>query len=122
MREIKFRVWHREAKEMIPEPRHQSNCLRWLEEGQPVDVMQFTGLKDKNGVEIYEGDILQHPDGSTFCVVWNAGHSGFRAEYTGDDGGLTGMISLQVGDKGLAKVVGNIHQNPDLLNEQETAP
>jgi hypothetical protein len=56
MREIKFRAWHKESKEMFYDGgRH---VFQWKHDGQPVIIEQFTGLLDKNGKEIYEGDIL----------------------------------------------------------------
>ena len=60
-REIKFRAWHKEAKEMFIEDGIKyrfGECLKFLWEKQPVEVMQYTGLKDCKGVEIYEGDIV----------------------------------------------------------------
>jgi hypothetical protein len=71
-------------------------------------VGQYTGLKDKNGVRIFEGDKLQHPDGSVFIVVWSNSSSGWRARYP--DGPYNDYsLGLQIGFKGLAVVIGNIH-------------
>lgn len=58
-REIKFRAWHKDEKVMMYDKR-MGDCLRWCEEGQPVELMQYTGLKDKNGKEIYEEDIVKY--------------------------------------------------------------
>ncbi len=56
-REIKFRVWY-DGKEM----KYVSNSyvMDIMEDGGEHVLMQYTGLKDKNGVEIYEGDILMY--------------------------------------------------------------
>ncbi len=81
---------------------------------------QFTGLTDKDGKYIYEGDICKHPlatapEENGFLIKWN--NSGFIAvncnypnyqEYNASD-----MNHFKKCD-----VLGNIHQNPELLNEQ----
>lgn len=74
-----------------------------------LKIMQYTGLKDKNNKEIYEGDILFESSGEEyFKVVFEDGS--FRAE---DD-----KYSLDLEDYAhICEVVGNIYENPELLGE-----
>jgi hypothetical protein len=55
MRELRFRAWHSKAKEMLYENR-DGDAFMWYRENQPVEIMQFTGLYDKNRKGIYDQD------------------------------------------------------------------
>tara|TARA_Y100000310_G_scaffold198469_1_gene198502 strand:+ start:922 stop:1308 length:387 start_codon:yes stop_codon:yes gene_type:complete len=126
MREIKFRAWDKSDKKMYFEDfmalsldgdRYVYNDEVWwtdyaidtYDRLEDVILMQYTGLKDKNGVEIYEGDIVVHSfsgriiDKVTFeygmfyaankDLYWYAIHNG-------------------------CEVIGNIWENPELLKEK----
>jgi uncharacterized phage protein (TIGR01671 family) len=69
-------------------------------------LMQYTGLKDKNGVEVYEGDILS----GDFIVVWR--DAGFHLQAQGV---FDGNLIIPFGDRMKFEVIGNIYENKELL-------
>jgi hypothetical protein len=118
MREIKFRAWDTRAGGWVVNTQIFSQFPTDTNgELQPVapwfEVMQFTGLKDKNGKEIYEGDILENPkgsDGPASIVKWDEEGAYFHVFRGETSSGYT----LQ-GEVSRAVVIGNIYENPELL-------
>jgi uncharacterized phage protein (TIGR01671 family) len=121
MREIKFRAWDgvdRKLRGPFTMAEIQSEGA-WLSEPGTV-LMQFTGLHDRNGVEIYEGDILGTPDlapsvvvefGDTYELMDGNGYYGWYCRYPGK------MRACQLNEsvKYTSEVIGNRWENPELL-------
>lgn len=151
-RVIKFRAWDKARQEMIYEGvEYQWRCLNYERPDVPpqthigfgeVDaahflVEQFTGLTDKNGKEIYEGDIIEWDDQSkgeywrVAVVVFTPGHIEFHfikhptlnSTLHGEVWDAGNMMYWKSGEgiystRGSVEVIGNIHSNPELLEAQ----
>jgi uncharacterized phage protein (TIGR01671 family) len=78
----------------------------------PLTVGQFTGLSDKNGNEIFEGDVVNYAS-LTCVVVYGERGSSFGLKSKGNLLDIT-VIDFQIANMYL-KIIGNIHDNPDLI-------
>ncbi|UOF78243.1 yopx protein [Caudoviricetes sp.] len=122
-RPIKFRAWN-----TVNESMGDVTMMRWGKNGiERIEVyhndnkynecsddgndrfilMQFTGLLDKNGVEIYEGDIVRNND-YDFEVHWKESGFFLRNMKTGND-------FIMIGEHPHSEVIGNIHQHPERM-------
>ncbi len=120
-REIKFRAWDgdtlRDCEEII---RNGWSPLTTKEyNGNKIIWMQFTGLKDKNGKEIYEGDLLHIVIDDDECVreIKYYGDKEYPAfdvdeiPWLGNESNYLSSIS----NLGTMEIIGNIYENPELL-------
>lgn len=134
MREIKFRVWDEIEKRMhYPGPTSHKDNPWWIDTDEEVikfsiqdayngsdfegELMQYTGLKDKNGKEIYEGDLLStdfmiKEKIQPRLVRWLGAQ--FEPFYDVEDQRDNFRVIDGLWDW---KVIGNIYENPELLKD-----
>ena len=121
MREIKFRAWDEKGKRMLDSDIVDTWDVEYLrpDPKEPHIVMQYTGLKDKNDKDIYEGDILLVDDnGSLAPVHWDEQTFGFNIRYVKKPWkNLWEAFTFNSQVKEDCGIVGNIYENPELLNE-----
>lgn len=110
MREIKFRAW--DGKRMTTSGimfNNTNSCLE-VPQGSQMKLMQYTGLKDKNGKEIYEGDIIN--SSMRFCAYGTVVFSeklGAWVSFVKEHNDI--LLSELIG----VEILGNIYENPELL-------
>ena len=130
MDRFKYRLWHKESKEydeqyyMMVYGDGTVRCIEdsswYMDYSDEYVIEQCTGLKDKNGKLIYEGDIVFSPlDGGTQKVVyWDNGLASFMAYNRYPDKHYTQRIGDRYFIELGFEVIGNIHENADLLGEE----
>jgi len=118
MRTIKFRAWDKKKKEMLAWKKVSVMTVGRLgASGTPWEFMQYTGLQDKQGKEIYEGDLCHflRKDYTSFdndlerkfAVIWD--------DRQGHWGAVDSQIPLARFEQENLEVIGNIYENKDLL-------
>lgn len=144
MREIKFRAWDKRAKQMYQVKNLGLGKESWLRTAtnygkhpktgynkfypSEVEIMQYTGIKDKNGKEIYEGDILQQIHYKFSNDEY--GHKGFKKTIIQVfwDSKMAGFVFKVIKKtdtempenytEPYREVIGNIYDNPELLEKE----
>ena len=114
MREIKFRAWDKKEKIMI----YDDESWSWFSDVYMPDpdedyaiLMQFTGLLDRLGKEIYEGDVVRYYDSTMMWlnreVIFDVGLFGLKID--------SNTIPFYGSSKNEWEIVGNVYENPELL-------
>ena len=127
---FKFRVWLEYAKlyyglDSFYYDRLKNKYTLHFEDGHTKTIKekdcvieQCTGLKDKNGKLIYEGDILGYKDyADKRVVVWDNKYMAYRV-HDEDNVDCGSVYQEYIGEFGI-EVIGNIHENPELLKESK---
>lgn len=121
MREIKFRAWYTpfKGKKYGQKMKYgRAGALLSFAEMNPDDyiLMQYTGLKDKNGVEVYFGDALTNGD-MTRTVIWREEDSQIQLSVNDNNYETRIKLTQQLINIFGLSVCGNIYENPELLKE-----
>ena len=131
MREIKFRVWKthftRVGEHNIGEMAYDVVLANPVWNNADIRVndilakthnlMQYTGLKDKNCKEIYEGDIVKNSINDILEVVWNEDRCCFDMRGRYEKSHIIKQLDCDIVIDLSVEVIGNIYENPELLKE-----
>jgi uncharacterized phage protein (TIGR01671 family) len=109
MREMNFRCWK------DGEMHEDGESKFWLSQGFDYLYMQFTGLKDKNGKEIYEGDIIDFEEPVYESQNLKCPVVFYECEFVADWDRGDAQTYIPLRDMNDVEVIGNIYENPELL-------
>ena len=116
MREIRLRAWDKKTKSMFNNAYVDLNYGKLeLQMVKDAILLQYTGLKDKNGKEIYEGDLVKDRKGEKWIIEWCDQEVGWRLYKTFIYKNTTDVPSVV--DFLDIEVIGNIYENPELVEK-----
>lgn len=139
MHSLKFRCWQDYRNEpksglglgfMIFDINNENDLIMMANESPFMAIDQFTGLVDRNGIELYENDILQHYDSDVDrsedgIVRWSYIPTNFKykidPEFEQNCGCCIDIYGWHLDADDIKKdiIIGNIHQNPEILNDNK---
>jgi len=118
-REIKFRFWDKTLRKMYYWNPSTEGGEFQLWSDYDWKVMQYTGLKDKNGTEIYEGDILKNTKGDIIFIIefgWNTDHNAYGWIFTSLRNAKSYLIDNYYSK---LEIIGNIWEHKNLLESNK---
>jgi uncharacterized phage protein (TIGR01671 family) len=116
MRPIKFRAWDKVERKMLYFDLYNINCYIQEFNEALLDGLEFnlfTGLKDRNGKEIWEGDLIKNNTSRICEVTWCKREGAWDAEVVKATGYADGFLPEKW--KYCIEVIGNIYEHSDLL-------
>lgn len=139
MREIKYRIWDEKVKRYVQDEdwyylsddgelwniySYYYEMSKDLCDPERYIIEQYTGLKDKNGKEIYEGDVVRthfsfghEVTQEPFIIKWNKERAMFEGSKPIENDYLV-TFSFFPEQRFLYEIIGNIHENPELLERR----
>jgi hypothetical protein len=131
----KYRAWHKATKKMHPVvalhfDEQQKLAMIGVRNAvedrlyasahlaSEMELLQYTGLKDKHGVEIYEGDLIHRPDiGIAMLVRWNARSAAFDLALRDPEDFNAVKLWYTQATQTDYEVIGNVYEHPELFVE-----
>lgn len=111
-REIKFKIYDKNDTDCIIGPFDWNKLPNFLYPDN-FTLLQYTGLNDSKGNEIYEGDIVEYSGSLMYVIEWDDLYMKFKAStITNQDG----MYELTTGELKQSNIIGNIFKNSEILN------
>jgi uncharacterized phage protein (TIGR01671 family) len=115
--EIKFRAWIKDENKMVHGYDATANSIftcGFRYRRNEIELMQYTGLKDRNDKEGYREDIVNHDKYGNFIIIWDDVEASFILKSIEQKYGALPMSLLKD-----CNIIGNVYDNPELIRSQK---